>query len=680
MSPLKFLWPLLLLFLLRLYFPVYAWAAEDSQFITIVNPVRISSYTKNPKESLAAQYLVISASKLPATWLLTFDAIENDGIFSVLETMDAEQELGIFLEVTPSFAGASGVKYNDTDFWHHATSVFLSGYTQEERRLLIDTVFSKFKERFGVYPVSVGSWWTDAFSLSYMKEKYGITANLGLADQFSTDGYKVWGQYWSTPFYPSRYHAGVPASTDDAKLDLVTIQWAARDPLNGYKSSLYSTQDYALSIVGLTTDYFGKLIRLYTGRHKNSFGQITVGLEGDLDPESYRGEFANQMQLVRSLADSEEFNITNMEQFSKWYRQTFPKYSPTQIIETEDWLGRRLRVVWYNSTRFRVGLLHDYEKKTTKIFDLRSYHQDIQEPYYQSPNREFELSIYIPSYFDEIGNPDDIWLLNLGELKSSNSVDESLLLEFEEGRIIVSPNKFIIEGEDVETPAVLTESKTLETNLLDGYVEIVPKSNWIVGREGVVFRDLTDVATHELGRRKTIAIVGGYIAIFIFLGFLIRFSRLSDRKKFVLLTLIIVPPMVYSYFWYQKNSTNYYVSQGEIDALYHLSLLPSGTVVVYDKECLGCEWHTVLKPAVFANKRSYVRRYGKNPIVYNSKVFEAKSQKEAREEFEKLNEQYIYLSKYEDYIEKTPFSPGDLGIEKIYDNANAEIWRRKTGT
>jgi len=29
------------------------------------------------------------------------------------------------------------------------------------------------------------------------------------------------------------------------------------------------------------------------------------------------------------------------------------------------------------------------------------------------------------------------------------------------------------------------------------------------------------------------------------------------------------------------------------------------------------------------------------------------------------------------YAEKIPFSPGDLNIEEVYSNANAEIWRIK---
>jgi hypothetical protein len=141
--------------------------------------------------------------------------------------------------------------------------------------------------------------------------------------------------------------------------------------------------------------------------------------------------------------------------------------------------------------------------------------------------------------------------------------------------------------------------------------------------------------------------------------------------------VVFILPILYSVRWYMNNLTNYYVSQTEMDALYRLSVLPEGKVLVYDKECFGCTWHTSEKPAVFANKRNYIKKYGLHSIIYNSSVFEAENQSTAKEEFDKLNVDYIYLVKYENYVEKTPFSPGDLGIEKIYDNANAEIWRVK---
>ena len=127
--------------------------------------------------------------------------------------------------------------------------------------------------------------------------------------------------------------------------------------------------------------------------------------------------------------------------------------------------------------------------------------------------------------------------------------------------------------------------------------------------------------------------------------------------------------------YFQK--IDYAVPQDEVYALLYLKSLPLGRTLVYQGECLQCSWHTRLKPPVFAGIKDYVRDFSGQPIVYNSSIFNAKTPKDAGIEFKKTHAKYIYLVKFENYFEKLPFSPGDLGIEKIFSNANAEIWRVK---
>lgn len=669
---------LVLVWTFLFFIPPKAFAA-DGQYITLVNPVRISSYTKSPAESVLSQYEVVEENRLPATWLLTYDVLKDESVLEVLKNMNEDQELGVFLEVRPALTENSGVDYNETYFWHHATSVFLSGYEQEERKRMIDTLFETFRSEFGYYPSSVGSWWTDSYSLDYMSKKYGVTANLTVADQFSTDGYQIWGQYWAAPYYPSKYHSAVPASSEEVKLDVVNLQWAPRDPLHGYKSSLYSTQDYSISEIGLTIDYFEKLIELYGKKNSNLFGQITVGLEGDLEPEVYKREYKKQLELLRDLDDKEEFEVTTMKQFSDWYRSEFEGLSPEYLVESGDLLEESdFKVIWYQSPKYRIGLLFDSASNTTEVFDFRTYHPDLQEPYYLMPNKEFQLSIYVPSYIDKVINEEDGWNLGLGPLIETDVIEAGYELEFEDGRIKFTPESIeIVSNDDLSTPLVIKESSALDVEDSIETLLISTNRDWIAPREGVFVHDLTEEATHLLYSKRTIAKIAGVILAFIFLSIVTIRSPLSDTKKLLILTLMIIPLFIFVIDWYKGNTQKYYVSQGEIDTLFRLSVLPEGKVLVYDNECLGCTYHTEVKPAVFANKRNYVTTHGKHPIVYNSSVFEAKNQKEAKEEFDKLNTKYIYIVRYEEYIEKVPFSPGDLGIKKVYGNANSELWVKK---
>lgn len=573
-------------------------AGDNNRFIVIVNPVRISSYTKNPVESLKSEYGVVRKNSLPATWLLTFDVLNSPKMVSLIKGMNKSQEMGIFLEVTPNYAKNANVIYHDTGFWHHAESVFLSGYTQEERRLLIDRVFTKFKEVFGYYPFSVGSWWTDSYSLSYMKDRYGITANLVCSDQFATDGYEIWGQPWQVPYYPSRYHAGIFASDLSVKLDVVNIQWASRDPLNGYYSSLFSTQDYSLSGKNLDINYFEKLVQLYSSQGKNEFGQVTVGLEADLNPESYGGEFTKQMDVVSSLKNKEGLNIVTMKDFADWYRRKYPNLSPSSLLETEDLLGTGVKSVWSQGPDYRLFYTIDPVTKAITVRDLRFYNQDLEEPYYFSPNRSFSLAINIPSVVDEIS--------------------------FKEG----------IENFKPET---------------ENIIEIFSKKKFSVPLGGILIRGLSSEAMHFFKQKKAII------------------SLLEGHG------------------WNYFKKVDYLIPQGEIYALNFLKGLPSGKVLVYDHECLQCEYHTEYKPPSFANIRGYVKKYSGHPVIYDNSIisnsaynepfYEPKTREEIKNELIRTKVKYIYLVKFESYFEKLPFSPGDLGVERIFSNANAEIWR-----
>ena len=611
---------LLIIYNLFLFSPSKVLAQESEKYITIVNPVRISKYSKSPVDSLKNEYSVINKLELPATWLLTYDALNNKDVVEVIKEMDKFQEIGLFLEITPSFATDAGVEYHNSGSWHHANSVFLSGYTQQERVKLIDKVFEKYKNIFGVYPKSIGSWWTDAYSLNYIKDKYDVIANLVCSDQFSTDGYKLWGQPWQMAYYPSKTHPAVPASKTENKLDLINIQWASRDPLNGYQSSLYSTQDYLVAGNNLDTNYFQKILDLYL--NINDFSQITVGLEADLDPDGYFGEFAKQIEVVKKYSNDGTKVITMTEFYDK-YQKKYPQFMPVTKIKSKDLLGSNKESYWHNSPYYRLHYVLDIDKDIIEIRDIRLYGNDLIDPYFSPPNYEFSLSINVPPIIDSIQNSNDIWILPKGS------------------EIETKEKTVIIRGKNIEIPKKIRNNILINTQINSNEVEIKFNEIGFNNDEGEIIKGFTSEALHFFKQKKSI--------------------------------LKLITGKGWSYF----NKINYLIPQGEIYALNYLKSLPFGRVMVSNSECLQCSWHTKNKPIVFANLRDYVNKYSNHKIVYNSTVFNAKTIKEAQKEFKKTRARYIYLVKFEDYIERLPFSPGDLGIEKIYSNANAEVWEVK---
>lgn len=658
--------------------PGLAQTANSNQFINIVNPVRISTYTNDPIASINAEYGVIKERNLPATWLLTYDVIAKDGLVPVIKGMDENQELGIFFEVTPLFAEKAGVTYNKTDSWHRANSLFLSGYPQKDRIKLIDEVFNEFKESFGFYPTSVGSWWNDSFSLEYMQKKYGITANLICADQFETDGYHLWGQFWGSPFYPSKFHAGIPAKNANSRIDVVNIQWASRDPINGYHSSAYSVQDYFA--LGLSQDYLQGLIKLYTGNSEVNFGQIAIGLEGDLNADSYKGTYTQHMELISKLRDS-GYQVVTMRDFSNWYRSEFKNGTPASLIVSDDLLNTGKKAIWYQTSFFRIGFVYNKKESKLEIIDLRTYYNNFQEPFYLSPNFQIDLFINIPSVIDSISNPQSKWEVNNLQLISIEDKEKVYHLNFDNGRVIRLDETSITfdNFNQLELPGIIRNSPKLDFRKEGQSLQINIKPDYPFESEGLVFKDLSIDATYFLWRPKirliTQIVIGSLITVSFIILFFIKKKPLIKLK---LLLIVLLPFLIGGGILFMTNLQIYSVNQSEIDALEHLASLPYGRVAVMSNGCLICKWYTEYPPPAFAGKKNYVGKLSHKPIVYNSTVFIAQSRQQGRQELKKLGVKYIYIVRYEGYLELMPFSPGDLNVEKIYENANTQIWKVKT--
>lgn len=351
--------------------------AQDKNFVSIVNPVRGSDFwvqKQTPQTAVLGEMEILKNQNVDATWLIRFDALSDEKIINTL--ISSTDEKGLFLEVTPTWANQAKVEYHKSDSWHSAGSAFLTGYEPWEREKLIDVSFDKFKKIFGYYPLSVGAWWIDSYSLGYMQKKYNIISALIVSDQYSTDNYQIWGQYFSTPYYPSKNNALHPAQTLEHKLDMVITQWAPRDPVNSYgngvEESTFSVQpnDY-IDFHNLDINYFAKIVDIYTKQKFVSFAHLVVGLENSYAWDKYSNEYAKQIDLIRKKVDASEIKVLSLKDFANWYKVAFPNLSPAQLIVADDPLGSYKKTVWFMNPYYRIGWFFNQDGST--IRDIRQY-------------------------------------------------------------------------------------------------------------------------------------------------------------------------------------------------------------------------------------------------------------------------------------------------------------------
>ncbi len=458
-----------LLFLLALALwivivPAPVQAASDNNFVNVVNPIRGRDFwdlnNQEPIDSVLGQIEIVKKYDVNPTWLVRFDALRDSQITNLL-LGSPTHEKGLFLEITPTLTDSAGVSYHKTDVWHFAGSLFLTGYSQQDRIKIIDTAFEEFKKVFGVYPKSVGAWWIDSYSLDYMQQKYGVSGALIVSDQYSTDNYQIWGQYWSTPYYPTKRNALSPAQTLDSKIPLVITQWAARDPYHGYSNgvneSTYSVQanDY-IDYHNLTTDYFSKLVDVYTKQPLNQFGQIVIGLENTYDWNKYKGEYERQIKVVKDKQQSSQLKIVPMEEFSRWYKVHFPNLSPEHIIVANDLLGSDKKVVWFMNPYYRVGWFYNGEQSALR--DIRQYVPGQEELCFAKVCESINFAFFATRVLDDvtyghkwvtgIGQVDDISVVKLGNNYQLSYISESgkvKVLEFMPRDLVVNGQKSSID-------------------------------------------------------------------------------------------------------------------------------------------------------------------------------------------------------------------------------------------
>lgn len=524
----------LFLFTLVLPFNVNAQTSGSSAFINVVNPIRGADFwdmqNQKPEEVVYGQIEILKQKNVPATWLIRYDALKNEGLLQAISTVPQTHEKGLFLEVTPTFTADAGVAYRESQYWHFAESVLLTGYEVDERRKLIDTSFEKFKSLYGNYPKSVGAWWIDGGSIQYMQEKYGVTAVLICADQYSTDNYQIWGQYWSTPYYPSKQNALYPAQEESEKLPVVMMQWASRDPVNGYgkgvEDSTFAVQanDY-IDYHNLGTDYFAKLIDIYTVQKFSQFGEVVIGLENTYDWQKYKQEYTNQIQTVLDRQNKGQLQINTMSQFSAWYQTRFPELSPEHLIVADDPLGSDRKVVWYMNRYYRAGWF--YNNQGSVFRDVRQYLNGEKEPCLEISCKAVNFATFKARTLDEVTYQDK-WIVDKGRIKEFEveKVGSDLVINYTTGTdlnrsIGFLPRDIRVDDQVTSIDTFILRAKEQQTNTENKLTLDDPiKGEYMFGWGSVIW---------ELIKFKLFVLLGLFIPGFVLISYL-KSSQLKTER------------------------------------------------------------------------------------------------------------------------------------------------------
>ena len=334
-------------------------------------------------EPVVNQVRLIRRYRLPATFLLQYDALLDDRFVSLLkDNLDRHCEVGGWFEVVQPQVERAGLTWRGRYPWDwHSDVGFSIGYPPAEREKLADVFMAEFRRVFGCYPRSVGSWFMDAHLLGYLADRYHVLASCNCKDQWGTDGYSLWGGYFNQAYYPSRRNAYMPAQHASEQIPIPIFRMLGSDPIYQYDAGLFDENGEGKKGQGVVTlepaykDGGGapEWVRWFFDVNFNapclSFAYAQVGQENAFGwPAMARG-LTHQIQLLAEKVAAGCLQVQTLEDSARWFRSKYDLTGASAVVALKDWRNEGRRSVWYCSRFYRVNFFWEGER-----FWLRDVH------------------------------------------------------------------------------------------------------------------------------------------------------------------------------------------------------------------------------------------------------------------------------------------------------------------
>ena len=384
---------------------------NQPRIINIVNFIRQTDYRVEDSdrklyETVCRQVELVNRYDLPATFLLEYDALINPLYQKLLKTkLRNGAEIGAWWELTQPHIEAAGLKWRGEHPWvSHANIAFSTGYTKEERERLVDVYMRKFKDVFGTYPKSVGSWYIDAHTLAYMHDRYGIEASCNCKDQIGTDGYTLWGGYWNQAYYPSRLNAYMPAQTGAGQIPVPVFRMLGSDPIYQYDDGLGNERQGVISLepvykhAGMNRKWVDYFFDALTDGPCLAFGYAQAGQENSFTWDNMREGLEMQMPLIDSLRRAGKVRVETLGESGRWFRKRFPLTPATAVTTVSDVRDEGNKTVWYDSRYYRANLL--WEKGRFRFRDIHLFDERFKSEYLDTPGTGSQFLFYTLPFVD----------------------------------------------------------------------------------------------------------------------------------------------------------------------------------------------------------------------------------------------------------------------------------------
>jgi hypothetical protein len=380
-------------------FAAIAAPKESPRIVNIINFIRqLEPRSADGMEEVlyrttASQVEVLNEYGLKSTFLLQYDALINPRYQVLLQVKPVEgTEIGAWWEITQPHVEAAGLEWRGRYPWDwHADVGFSTGYTQEEREKLVDVYMNKFKEVFGYFPKSVGSWFIDAYTLNYMYEKYGIVSCCICKDQYGTDGYTLWGGYWNQAYYPSRINAYMPAQTEDGQIPVPVFRMLGSDPVYQYDSGLGTIWQQVVTLEpvyaggdggGCSQKWVKWFFDMIDRGECLGFNYLQAGQENSFTWDRMKDGLLLQFPMIKEYSDKGRFTVQTLSESGSWFRDRYRVTPATSVVAEDDFKQTAKKSIWYDSRYYRVNVYWD--GSDFKFRDIHLFDERMKGNYYEN--------------------------------------------------------------------------------------------------------------------------------------------------------------------------------------------------------------------------------------------------------------------------------------------------------
>ncbi|MBQ5970941.1 MAG: hypothetical protein IJL45_00835 [Prevotella sp.] len=323
------------------------------------------------------------------TWLLQYDALIDSRYQPMMrEELKHGCEVGGWWEITQPHVEAAGLKWRGRFPWDwHADKGFSVGYTQEERRVLVDVYMAEFKKIFGQLPKSIGSWFIDAYTLEYMQREYGVEGCCICRDQIGTDGYTLWGGYWAGAYYPSRVNSYMPAQSREGQIDLPVFRMLGSDPLYQYSAGIGGAVQSVCTMEptyenAQVPEWVAWYLRCMTDDPALGFTYLQAGQENSFTWDAFKKGYEVQLPQIAELERQGRLRVETLVETARDFRKKYAVTPATACSAMRDYTDNDGRTVWFNSRYYRANIL--WQGDRMNIRDMHLFDEKKESYYYKN--------------------------------------------------------------------------------------------------------------------------------------------------------------------------------------------------------------------------------------------------------------------------------------------------------